>query len=100
MSTTFSQGSKKPTMPTKEFTSLGGVGQIKAMEECYSEGKWFGVSWASTDLGRFSSMEEAAAIAKAVAESGADNIYAMRAVVSQILAQSPSKAVSNEKEGE
>ena len=75
-------------MPTMKFLSVAGVGAIWAVQERYSDG-WFGVSWASTSLARVRSMETAAYIARAVAESGADNIHDMRALVASLL---PEKA--------
>ncbi len=70
---------KQEAMPTQAFRSTAGVGDILAVKERYSDDK-FGVSWSSTHIASARSMEEAAAIAKAVAESGADNITDMRAV--------------------
>lgn len=74
---------KQESMPTKKFLSVAGVGAIWAVQERYSDG-WFGVSWASTSLARVRSMEAAAEIARAVAESGADNIHDMRALVASL----------------
>ncbi len=74
---------KQESMPTKKFLSVAGVGEIWAVQERYSDG-WFGVSWASTSLARVRSMEAAAEIARAVAESGADNIHDMRALVASL----------------
>ena len=74
---------KHEPMPTQKFLSIAGVGAIWAVQERYSDG-WFGVSWASTSLARVRSMEAAAEIARAVAESGADNILDMRALVASL----------------
>ena len=69
---------KQAPMPTESFDSTAGVGKILAVKERY--GDKFGVSWASTNIIGADTMEEAAAIAKAVAESGAENISDMRMV--------------------
>ena len=74
---------KQEPMPTMKFLSVAGVGAIWAVQERYSDGG-FGVSWASTSLARVRSMEAAADIARAVAESGADNIHDMRALVASL----------------
>lgn len=67
---------KQQPMPTEKFKSVAGVGDIWAVQE--RNGDKFGVSWSSTNIATVDTMEEAAAIAKAVAESGADNIADMR----------------------
>lgn len=69
---------KQEAMPRQDFESTAGVGKISAVKERYSDK--FGISWASTDIASAETMESAAAIAKAVAESGADNIADMRKV--------------------
>lgn len=69
-------------MAEQHFDSSAGVGKIYASQIRGRDGE-FGVSWASTDIATASSMEEAAAVAKAVAESGADNITDMRKVAKQ-----------------
>lgn len=63
-------------MPRQDFDSTARVGKVSAVKERY--GDKFGVSWASTNIATVDTMEEAAAIAKSVAESGADNIADMR----------------------
>lgn len=73
---------KQPDMPRQDFDSTAGVGKISAVQERYGDGK-FGVSWASTNIASADTMEEAAAIAKAVAESGAENIADMREAARQ-----------------
>lgn len=72
---------KQPAMPRQDFDSTSGVGKVSAVKERY--GDRYGVSWASTNIADAATMEEAAAIAKAVAESGADNIADMRKVAQQ-----------------
>lgn len=62
----------------EEFDAKSGVGKIVAARERYSDK--FGVSWASTNIATVNTMGEAADIAHAVAESGADNITDMRQV--------------------
>jgi len=79
---------KQEAMPTQAFKSTAGVGDILAVKERYSDDK-FGVSWSSTDIASAGSMEEAAAIAKAVAESGADNITDMRAAAAKFRSAAP-----------
>ena len=76
------QRNSSEAMPRQDFDSTAGVGKISAVKERYSDK--FGVSWASTNIASADSMEEAAAIAKAVAESGADNIAAMREAAKNI----------------
>lgn len=72
---------KQAAMPTQDFKSTAGVGNIRAVKERY--GDKFGVSWSSTDIATTDTMKQAAAIAKAVAESGADNIADMRKVADE-----------------
>ena len=78
---------KQEPMPTESFDSKAGVGKIFAVKERY--GNKYGISWSSTDIATADTMEEAAAIAKAVAESGADNIADMRAVAREAAAAKP-----------
>lgn len=73
---------KQPAMPRQDFDSTAGVGKISAVKE--RNGERFGVSWGSTNITDAATMEEAADIAKAIAESGADNIADMRAVASRL----------------
>lgn len=75
------QREKQAEMPRRVFKSVAGVGDIVASKERYSEK--YGVSWASTDIASAETMESAEAIAKAVAESGADNIRDMRDVAAK-----------------
>lgn len=94
------QAARKPKqepMQTETFDSSAGVGKIYAVKERY--GDKFGVSWASTDIATADTMEEAAAIAKAVADSGADNIADMRKAAAETKAakpaSEPAKTASN-----
>lgn len=75
---------KQPAMPRQDFDSTAGVGKISAVKERYSDR--YGVSWASTSIAGAATMEEASAIAKAVADSGADNIADMRRVAQEFQA--------------
>lgn len=87
------QATKKPKqeqMPTEKFKSSAGVGDIWAVKERYSDKH--GVSWASTNIATVDTMEEAAAIAKAVAESGADNIADMRKIAADTKPAKPAPA--------
>ncbi|HEY6612774.1 MAG TPA: PLxRFG domain-containing protein [Pseudomonas sp.] len=88
---------QRPEMERREVESSAGVGKIVASQTRDREGE-YGVSWASTDIATAGSMEEAAAIAKAVAESGADNIAAMREVAKQVSKPAEQKP-ANLKEG-
>lgn len=89
---------KQDAMPREDFESKAGVGKISAVKERYSDK--FGVSWASTDIASADTMEDAAAIAKAVAESGADNIADMREVAKNYRDQGVDNGNDNRTEGQ
>jgi len=71
-----------PAAERRDFESVSGVGMVSAVKFRYGDG--YGVSWASTSIAEADSMERAAAIARAVAESGADNIKDMRKVAEEL----------------
>lgn len=77
----------------QSFDAQSGVGEIVAMKTRYREGE-YGVSWASTDIATTSSMDEAVAIARAVAESGAQTIGEMREVAKAFAKPKTPKASS------
>lgn len=82
------EAAKQPQSPAieaydrQEFDAKSGVGKIVAARERYSDK--FGVSWASTNIATTVSMADAEEIARAVAESGADNIKDMRRIAQDV----------------
>lgn len=73
---------RKPLPEQRRFDTVSKAGPVFATKNQFEPG--YSVCWASTHLATAATMDEAVAIAEAVAKSGADNIWGMRKAVGGI----------------